>query len=43
MMFSGSGNYTSPDCDKNYDPPLCTKYFRKIVMLSRFALSVSLT
>ena len=27
MMFSGSGNYTSPDCDKNYDPPLCTKYF----------------
>ena len=27
MMFSGSGNDTSPDCDKNYDPPLCTKYF----------------
>ena len=27
MMFSGKGNYSSPACDVNYDPPLCTKYF----------------
>ena len=27
LMFSGSGPWTSPNCDKNFDPPLCTKYF----------------
>jgi hypothetical protein len=27
LQFSGSGPWASPACDKNYDPPLCTKYF----------------
>jgi hypothetical protein len=27
LMFSGKGNYTSPACDHNYDPPKCTEYF----------------
>jgi hypothetical protein len=27
MMFSGDGPWTSPNCDVNYSPPKCTKYF----------------
>ena len=27
MMFNGTGPWTSPPCDDNYDPPKCTKYF----------------
>jgi len=27
IMFAGNGPWTSPNCDANYDPPKCTKYF----------------
>jgi hypothetical protein len=27
IKFSGHPPYTSPPCDSNYDPPLCTDYF----------------
>jgi hypothetical protein len=27
LKFSGTGPWESPNCDKNYDPPLCTNYF----------------
>jgi len=27
MMFNGTGPWTSPNCDTNYDPPKCTRYF----------------
>jgi len=27
IMFNGTGPWTSPNCDTNYHPPKCTKYF----------------
>jgi hypothetical protein len=27
LMFRGTGPWTSPNCDKNYQPPKCSKYF----------------
>ena len=27
LKFSGAGPWNSPNCDKNYEPPLCTDYF----------------
>ena len=27
LKFNGTGPWTSPNCDKNYDPPKCTQYF----------------
>ena len=27
IMFAGTGPWTSPNCDNNYHPPKCTKYF----------------
>ena len=27
LNFSGSGSYHVPQCDDNYDPPLCTSFY----------------